>query len=434
MGCGTSNLKEHSLVETDEKVVFPQNLRMTLPRKLEPNREMLTQYSSKSYTYETMQSTIIKYRDNSEFMALDLMVVENIFPEILNNCRERTEKDTCTLPANTLTLKLTRPYLRALKKVYAYLDFTWDVNNSLSLGEVSYKKYDEGNETHYFLQVDLLPMYNDLMGKAYESFFDGDSLLKHFQSLHWSENNETVELTAITESNSSRSKLTLEYLHDNKQEMVQAYQESLYGESNSHEMFTFMKLNDANNSYVFRYNDAYSSEFYNSVHYAYAILSDSTGFHVTNSASDNSQMITFFDKNGNELGQYGCEVYDECSLSDTSSWGYGGESEENASRLDKEFNVKFYNLRADSTTLKDGYYLLLPKEFNTKASSLKNSVGFIWVFKEKLYGALYDETYRKQLDKLKIIQVIENGATQTIYDKILQKNYPKLYLETEILR
>lgn len=344
MGCGSNNLKEGSFVETNEKVVFPQNLSMVLPRKLEPNREMMTRYSTKSYTYETMQSTIIDYRDKSALMALDLTFIESIFPNILNACNERSLEDNCTLPANRLSLYLSRPNLRALKKAYGYLEFSWDVNSSLSLGAISYRKYAENNQTHYLLNVDLLPMYNALMGKAYEDFYDGDSFLKHFQSLKWSENNETIELTSIKETNSSSSKLTLEYLRDNNQEMVQGYEESTYGESEERKMFTFIKLNDVNNSYLFRYNDAYSSEFYNSVNYTYAKLSDSTGFHVTSSGSDNSQIITFFDNDGNELGMYGCGGYDECTLANKSSWSSGGESEVNASLLDKEFNVNLYNL------------------------------------------------------------------------------------------
>jgi hypothetical protein len=444
MGCGTNSLKE--------EVSFPKNLSMRLPIKLEPNREMLTRYSTKSYTYETMQLTILDYRDKSELMALDLMFIESIFPDIIEACRERSVESNCTLPEKTLIVKLSRPNLRALKKAYGHLEFTWDVNSSLPLGEVSYREYDESNKTQYLLNVDLLPMYNALMGKAYESFYYGDSLLKRFQSLQWSEGSETVELTSIKESNSSSSKLTLEYLRDNNQEMVQAYQEtvsSAYGESKSHEMFTFMKLNDANNSYVFRYNDAYSSESYNSVNSAYAKFSDNIGFHVKNSGSDNSQLITFFDNHGNELGMYGCYEYEECTLEDKSSWGQGGESEQNASLLDKEFNVKFYNLRADSTTLKDGYYLLFPNSSEVMAlasqnggakaplpnfENLQSSVGFIFVFNEKLYGALYDETYREELENFQIIKVIEDGKTQTIYDEVLQKDYPRLRIETEVLR
>ena len=434
VGCGTDNLKEDVVIEP-EKVSFPQNLTINLPLKLEPNREMMTRYSTKSYTYEIMQSTIINYRDKSKLMALDLKLVESIFPSILEACRERFLKNNCTLPKETLTLDLSRPHLRAFKKAYAHLDFSWDVNNSLPLGEVNYREYKEGNVTEYYLNVDLLPVYNRLIGKAYREFYDGDYLIKHFQSLQWNTNSKRIELTSINDSNTSKNKLTLEYLTDNNQEIIQGYKESSstsYGESHSHEMFTFMKLNDVNRSYIFRYNSAYHSESYKSIDYTHAKLSDSIGFHIKSSGNDNSQIIVFFDSSGKELGQYGCFEYNECSLSDTSSWSSGRESEENASILDKKFNVKLYNLKADSTTLKDGYYLILPKLFNKKEKIVKSSVGFIWVFKEKLYGALYDERYYKQLESLKIIQVIQEGSTQTTYREILQKDYPQLQIEREV--
>ncbi|CAA6815751.1 MAG: Unknown protein [uncultured Sulfurovum sp.] len=439
VACGTEHT-DKTLVEENKSIIFPKILSVSLPLKLEANREMLTEYSTKSYDYETMQSQIIKYRDSSELLTFNLGLISKVLPSISQRCDEQFLEQNCTLGSNILALKLSRAELRALKKFHGVLDFTWDVNVSLNLGEVKFFQSKEANETSYYLQVDLLPLYASLLGEAYESFYN-EQLRKWTQSIYWLEDNQSVQSRLSTETNSSKRQLLLEYSKSNNQETLEANEVYTDVSSDIRDNFTFIKTNDSQNTYIFKHNSSlyFSSEleYYDSEHlmtYNYGNISDELGFHVKNNGKDNSQNIVFFDMNGSELGSYGCGAYDECSLTDKSSWSYGSEKEENATRLDEKLAVNLYNLTAINHSLEEGDYLLIPQTSIKKPININQSVGFLWVFKEKLYAVLYDSSYVTQLENLKLFKRVNFVDSQSIYKEIAQQDSPTLTVETEILQ
>ena len=409
LGCGDNSLYK------ELNISLPSNITITLPRKLEPNHKMLTALSNKSYTYETMQSKIIGYRDKSMNMQNHIHLLRKILPSINKICQDTPSEVNCSIAGSDLPFKLTPPELRNLRRQYRG-EIAWDIDKPLYFGDIIYKHYQKDEQEYSLLEVDLLPFYQSIKNKNSSNNDDEDKHIKQQQTVVWT-NAKSDDVLSILEENSKnyKEKIQTHYLKNQKGEaLLQAIYESsstLYGNFINKEFYTFIQNNDINNSYTFKLDSLSQYTDETSVTHQYGQLSDKTGFHV-NSASNNSQIIVFFDQAGTELGQYGCGSYDECTLEDKISWNNGNEFENNASILDKKFQLNIRNIRGTANQIKEGRYLLFsPKTEPTNLSTLQKelkSIGNFIVFQNNIYGVLYDLSYANYLNTIQVNPFISN--------------------------
>lgn len=424
-GSNSSNQSEEVLSS------FPEKVTVSLPLKLEPNRYLETGYSDKSYTYEVMQSDIIKYRDYSNEIKDDLNMLEKLLEPISNACEDTESDDVCLLEANQFSFNLSGRELRAIKKrygsLYGGLTIDFDINKTLSLGEVSFVQHKERKPYDYSLSVDLTEVYVDILGEAYEKEYE-EKYEKRLVTISWSVDNKAVHTALVVDSNISKTHRKFEYYFDeNSTKTVYMKEYQYYNFDVDSEPFIinksmiFTKNFDKNNSYDYRMQDDYD--------FNQGKISDSTGSHIKSSLTDNSQIITFFDKNGTELGQYGCSGYDGCSIDDKSTWYVEYEEELRAASLDKKAELYVRNLTANEISLDEGkYFLLAPNvkiEEISKKEILKQSIGEFMVTGTELIGVLYDANYENKLSELKIVQGLSSKVIEL-------ESYPLFLLQTEV--
>ncbi|CAA6802323.1 MAG: Unknown protein [uncultured Sulfurovum sp.] len=423
IGCGSSQDSRQSMREN-----FPQNIVLSLPLKLEENREMLTNQSTKSYTYEMMQFTLLKIRDKSSELQFNSILIQKVFPEIEAFCSDFVKGESCTIPAGTFFIQLTKPELRALKKRYGALDIVFEVNSSLSFGEMILVKEMEDTSYDYRLKVDILNIYQSIMGEAYETFYN-QKMLKKQQNFAWSHENNNSYVSLEEESSLLKEVFTMELLmtKENK-EIAHVYRKNQYLESSSMNTLTWIKNNDHNNSYNFTYNDNYTA--------SQGKISDGLGFHLESSFYDNAQTVVFFDNNGFELGQDGCGGYDGCLLDDKSTWSTVYEEELNASVLDElaQFELFARNIIDQNSSLEEGEYFLVPKdvllEENLNETILQQHIGKFLVNNQEAQGILYNQEFTDGLDGVSIYRGL--SMFDNSYQAIEEVAYPNFIVQNEI--
>ena len=410
---------------------FPTKITVNLPLKLEPNRNMLTLYSDKSYIYETMQSNIIKYRDSSNEIKDDLNILEKLLDPIINACVGTSVDETCSLEANQFSFNLSKKELRIIKKNYAELSIDFNINKTLYLGKITFIEHNRSNPYHYSLTIDMTNAYVEILGDSYKKFYE-KSLEKRLLNISWSTDNKTVYTALSVETNSSKETTEFEYfLEENSSETIYVYEDGLSTtldwdgepyETRTQDTMLFRKNFDENNSYDYRMQNDNKFEI--------GHISDHTGSHISSALDDNSQIIVFFDEKGVELGQYGCLGLDGCSIEDKSTWSIEYEEELTASNLDKKTQLYLRNFKASDISLDEGkYFLLAPSvkiEELSKEEILKQSIGEFIVTKTELIGVLSDAQYENKLSELKI--------TQDLSSKLIPvENYPLFILQKEVV-
>ena len=410
---------------------FPEKITVSLPLKLEPNRNLLTRYSDKSYTYETMQSNIIKYRDYSNEIKDDLNMLERVLDPIVNACVDTAVEKTCYLEANAFSLNLSKKELRTIKKRYGGFRIDFNVNKTLYLGEVTFIEHNRSNPYDYSLSIDMTNIYVEILGEYYKKIYE-KSLEKRLLNISWSTDNKTVYTELSVETNTSKNTKEFEYFLDkNSSETVYVYE---YGfsttldwdvepyETHTQDTMLFRKIFDENNSYDYRMQNDNKFEI--------GDINDNIGSNISSFLTTNSQIIVFFNKNGVELGQYGCLGLEGCSIEEKSTWSVEYKEELIASNLDKKAQLYLRNFKASNISLDEGkYFLLAPSvkiEELSKEEILKQSIGEFIVTKRELIGVLYDANYENKLSELKITQGLSSKS-------IPKENYPMLILQKEVV-
>ena len=422
IGCGSSKVPNNTLKET-----FPKNIILSIPLKLEANRKMLTVQSIKSYSYETMQLKLLEYRNKSSELQFNMELIRKVIPKIELFCTNIGTTKPCIIPANTFSLKLTNPELRALKKRYGALDIIFDNNDSLPIGEIIMINEYEGNLYNYQLKVDISVIYQTTIGEVYERFY-AKKILKKRQCFSWSKDNNTY-VSLEEESNISKDYFNMEFIKTKEmKELTHIYRVSQYSESNYADTLTWIKNNDQNNSYSFQYNDHSNT--------VYAEVSDNIGFFFQSSFNDNRQIAVFFNNEGYEIGQYGCGGYDECLLSDKSTWSTEYESELNASVLDEKFQLFARNIVDENSSLEDGEYFLISSEMvlseNLNEEILQKNIGTFLINNKQGQGIVYSQDFIDSLDNIKIYKALSPIYDKSRYKEIDREEYPSFVVQNEI--
>ena len=423
VGCGSSEVPTNILEES-----FPSSVTLNIPLKLEANREMLTAQSTKSYAYETMQSELLNHRDKSSELEFNMELIRKVIPEIEDFCRDSLIMESCIIPKETFSIKLTNPELRALKKRHAALDIIFDNNTSLPIGEIIMIKKEEESLYSYQLEVDMLGIYQIIMGEVYERFYER-KILKRRQYVSWSRDDRNTYVALEEESNLSKEYFNMEFMQsEDDKEVTHFYSFDEYLWSSGSNTLTWIKNNDKNNSYTFHYNDSYNA--------LYAEVSDDVGFHLTSTFYDNTQIAIFFNHEGYELGQYGCGGYDECLLDDKSTWSTEFEAEYNASILDEEFQLFARNIIDENTSLEDGEYFLLSDEIllseNINEEVLYNNIGTFLVNSSQAQGVIYNPDFIDSFDNVKIYKALSLSYSRSRYKEIDEDKYPNFIVQNEI--
>jgi hypothetical protein len=197
--------------------------------------------------------------------------------------------------------------------------------------------------------------------------------------------------------------MTIDYgITDNNETTVHAYEQSKNFEYNSlfRDYFTLIQHHDMDNSYTYRQYSNTNDTF------VQATFSDQNGSNI--STNQNTNIITFFDNSGNELGQYGCAWSDECDINDKLTWSISSELEQNASLLDQKFQINAHYLHI-TEALEDGEYFLLPPYVDmatlTNAQIIQQSIGTLISLHQEVQGVLYNKDYVTRVNELKIAQV-----------------------------
>lgn len=398
-GSGNSSTTIESISQTSETIVLPSHTTMEIPKKMEPTDTLLTYYSDKSYAYETMQSQILNHQKEANKIDLNRKLVEKVLPQIILACEEVSVGDDCIIPKGQLHFYLNDAERIEFKKAYSQLKIEFNTTTPLFFGETLLQQY---NVNDYEFRTDMLEIYTALLGKAYTTFY-GQKLTKQTYTLYWSTNNHDIHSVFETDSNVSTHTMTIDYgITDNNETTVHAYEQSKNFEYNSlfRDYFTLIQHHDMDNSYTYRQYSNTNDTF------VQATFSDQNGSNI--STNQNTNIITFFDNSGNELGQYGCAWSDECDINDKLTWSISSELEQNASLLDQKFQINAHYLHI-TEALEDGEYFLLPPYVDmatlTNAQIIQQSIGTLISLHQEVQGVLYNKDYVTRVNELKIAQV-----------------------------
>lgn len=423
-GCGGTSADTKEGGYLFKTAPFPTRTTLPLSEKFNADESFMSNISTKSYNYESMQLTLLKQRSDARKVDFNRQLIQHILSDIDQFCTTLKVGESCTIPEDTISLDLSMEDRMAVKQAYPELNITVTTGTTLRLGEVTVSLLSEESFYRYGISVDMLKLFQTLFGDAYQAFYHENLTQSRYQ-LYWSADNQKIRSIFQTAAGESYSYRVIDY---------DIAQKHLYTYLNAYDSrfdcfydkyLTFWEQGDVDHHYVYRLSDRSSYSPRGS--FVKANLSDLSGYLLE--SSFDSRTVTFFDGNGATWGAYGCGSYDTCDFNDKSTWSRAGESEQNASTLDETHHTYAVYLEGEGGVLENGSYLLMPPNLNmdffNHAKLVKNSIGEIVVDMEGISGVLYDIRYRDQLDQLELVHGLYDQVNSHGFEVIDAHAYPQ---------
>lgn len=445
MGCGVMSQPS----PTPSSLSLPDKISVEIPKVLKSkedqntaqNKILVERIEGQASGYRAVKEYTDKFLEVLDEMHFNLFLGNLVIKDIEKQCKSTPINTICTLPPNSLSFIVNDKIVAQHKTLF---DLSFAVNRPLSnllhqelfFGEIEFIKHDLNASYHYSLQMDMSNIINKLNFEI-----TPPTILQHIQ---WSEDkNQTFSsLSKTLADNDNNAWTLLFYAKENEEKMhLSDYSYNiLQGFINR----TF-SLDKVEEQYHAQLNSITSIPIRNNVtvetqHSSRIGLNPNEGFQkfTQTDRANNYYKINkeeVFDSNGSLLATSYCDS-DACKLYDTTTWYI----DNNESLFEPLKKIGFEELKVTENTLKEGEYLLVPKEYAIDKMSrqevLDVRVGEFVKLKELTQGILYDTSYRYKLDELQLLYTVYNtqlGSSlkdkpKKLFEVITQENLPNITL------
>jgi hypothetical protein len=371
----------------------------------------ITEHMENNIAYRILQDKVEKIERVINISRVNLVVLEEAMPEILDRCSNIDFNTTCFLGENDLEpIVMDNRTSSDLSLIINENNITFpDINNNtVSLGEVSYKKMDDNSSYQYTLS-------HNMSLKLLEQNISSPYYKRELYYLKWSDNNQDIVTQYIYEDNQTFSKVSIHYLskEDEKEFMYVSFlKDSNISEEKESINLILTKDMDENGSFTLVSNS----------------IDESTEGNETNKSSfssnvDISEESTLLQFSGTFLNEQLDSNESNETILKTSTV-----VEENGTISDLDENTtidiedistnELYELNITGGSIDDGQYLIFAPDNEiiqfTSLEIYELSIGSFTIYDDEIQGELHVSSYEDQLDELIIVKVEESTGMFTI--------------------
>ncbi len=452
-GGGSSSVDTPTLSSSSS--IVPTEINIKIPDGLKNNRSSTSQKSSFQKTsatipslgYKQLKSTIKEAESAIKEVKENLILLGRMMPDIQTAC-EGTEVNTqCTIPANTITLTIDNGLKSELDKINSEFNDVEDMstlpplNTVLSMGEVRYTQFDHNHTYQYDVLLDLQPTFANL----------GASTAKHFETVRWSDDNNSVE--TISDIDDSYGTLNMHLTYHKKSDgsstmnITDEFKDKLPSVLSGTFALGVKELKDINNTVQVTSTGTFADVQFNIA----GQVSDTGGFLSSKGTLGNNSFAEkeTFTASGDLLQSKFCDslIGDTCNINDETTWHTFDETLgfNSGDFSDNDFTENIGaipNLVVTGGDLEIGYYKLLPKDIDLTNGDVfervqEEEIAFINVFLDEsnskiVVGLLNQDNYTEGMDlnqaELYRVDYGDYGES-TVYTKITGESRPELSVE-----
>ena len=409
--------QEQEEVSSDEDPsLLPPKVSLAFPTLLKSQEEEVdinesNQSTEEDLGYLQLKKSIEKIDGVIDLVQVNLNILDKVMPEVQQRCEGMI---ACVFQKDTLSFVMDNETMAAINTVIVDKNRTlYECNEStIALGEVGFYTYDLNESYQYMITLDILN------SKLYHQ---DKNVIKEFQTIKWSEDNQDVLTLYDYEDNETNSSIVLHYLiDDSNKETMHVYnqddsQKVGYQETTS---LVLSKTEDENSSegntstYSLTSNSILKEE-ENTSRFSANIEINSEESHLLFSGSVSDENSSTEVAVSSELS---CDNNQSC--------------DENSSDELRNTEVELYELRIVGGNLEDGDYVLLAPDTDIESLSLRyifeNSLGNFTVSEGERQGALHSDGFLYLLNSLIIVHINPSQESTNMFEIVSLEDKPTL--------
>lgn len=408
----TSTSFSQKTLPTKISVNFPTALKDTITSSSQSNDRAFEE--KKETNLQQLQKDIYKVEDVVQVAEFNMLLLEQVMPEILRKCEGINH---CLFEEKELTFLLDKEIIRAIDNVLdeKERDFLDTDNSVVYLGEIEFFKHDN-QKYEYELNFNMLN----------SSFVKKSSLIKEQrQILKWSSSSANVIITYLYKSTNDKTVTTVRYFINNEGKELMYLSDKNYTHISIENTTLVVKNSDDSSAYSLTSNTTIqqlSEKETNSSHF-------STNIEVDNSTTQ--LLLVDKDITTNRLNEQRDELLDVVVVATQPIVVTGpGTNMDTTSPLIKEEKLTLFVFEVDGEGLSSGDYILLKPDTDTTKLSLEElldvSIGSFSVMEGRPQGSLHSDEFLDILNEIVIVKIINSQETTRISEFILIENKAKL--------
>ncbi|RUM73771.1 MAG: hypothetical protein DSZ11_05135 [Sulfurovum sp.] len=397
-------------------VDFPEILKNTLnynsgERQLEEKKES---------NLHQLEKDIYKVEDVIEIAELNLILLKQVMPEILEHC-EGIER--CVFEDRELSFQLDEKIIGSIDKVLGTKNRNFlDKNGTLiSLGAVEFSKH-ENQKYEYELEFNMLN----------SSFVEQNSSIQEQKQLFkWSNSSSYVVSTYLYSGGVDTTSSTLRYFMNSEGKELMYISDKSDSDVSIESTTLVLKKTDDNLSYALTSNTTIQQLSFNET--------NTSHFSTNMEMNANSTQILLLDKNSSVERSMVTERDDPLDMELVATkpilvTGPGVDVYTLPSNSifigELKEKLTLFVFEVDAEGLASGDYLLLNPDINIEELTLEElvdaSIGSFSVMEGKPQGALYNDEFLDRLSELTIVKIIDSQESTEGFEFLVIENKPKL--------
>ena len=409
------NTKNNNILPQKISVNFPTVLKETITTPSQADNSELEK--KKENNLQQLQKDIYKAEDMVQIAKFNMILLEQVMPEILQRCEG---EEHCKFEDRELSFLLDEKLILAIDGVLneKKRDFL-DMNNTMVyLGEIEFFKY-ENQKYEYELNFNMLN----------SSFFKEDSAIEEQRQIFkWSSNSQNVLITYLYSKSVDRLVSTVRYFVNSEGKEFMYLSDKNDTNTSIENTTLVAKNNENNNSYSLMSNTTIqqlSADETNSSHFSTNIEMDDSGTKLL-LLDKNTTLSTQDVKNSND--DLNLEVIPTKPIVVTVPSGSSSLEPNSSDREDNQLTLFVFEVDGDG--LASGDYILLKPDTDTLnlnlESLLEMSIGSFSVTEGTPQGSLYSNEFIDVLDELVMVKIIDSQESTELSEFIVIENKPKL--------
>jgi len=364
-----------------------------------------TATQTSNIAYNSLTDKVEKIERVIKISQVNLTVLEETMPKILSTCEGIELNTTCLFEEGELFVPMDNRTRKEISSIIDENNITFpDINESgLSLGEVTYKKYND----------DILYEY----GLSHEMSAKESNCSKKEQYIFkWSDNNQDTLTQYSYEDNITLSNVSIHYLkgEEEKELMHVTFTNNniILGKKEIMNLTLVKKGGDENGSYSITSNSIEEFKDGNET--------NTSRFSSNGDISEESTLLLFSGTISTENNSTDKET--TTTLQDNRVRCNTENSDES--------DIELYELNVTEANLTNGEYLIFePDTVIKELSSLEiyeQSIGSFTVDEDKIQGSIHGDAYDEVLNDLIIIRLKESQESTDIFEIINKEERPNL--------
>ncbi len=425
LGCGYQSSPSEEDVSnplvSKTKNILPEKISVNFPTVLKDTIATPSQGDDREFeekkenNLQQLQKDIYKAEDMVQIAKFNIILLEQVMPEILQRC-EGVEH--CIFEDRELSFLLDEKLILDIDSVLNEKKRNFlDINDTMVyLGEIEFFKY-ENQKYEYELNFNILN----------SSFLKQDSSIEEQRQIFkWSSNSPNVLITYLYSKRVDRLVTTVRYFVNSEGNEFMYLSDKNDTDTSIENTTLVVKNNEDNSSYSLMSNtiiQQLSANETNSSHFSTNIEMDNKGTQFL-LLDKNTTLSTLDDTNPND--NLNLEVIPTKPIVVT----VPSSSLETDSTFREDNKLTLFVFEVEGNGLASGDYILLKP--NTDTSELKlealleMAIGSFSVTEGTPQGSLYSNEFVDVLDKLIIVKIINSQESTELSEFIVIENKPKL--------